>query len=142
MSWKVMGWIYIVLVFLGLVGCTADQVDKYVANSTSLAKEQTAIILDDNAKQTEALTEQHKVMAPEVAAAIDAAILPYKVENAKLKEQVAAMHHEVSKLTEELSEQMAALADWGLGFLGVGGVGGAFAVGKKSGKKAGSGATT
>ena len=129
-------WVSLVLpIFLAscLGGCTADTVDKWAANSTALAKEQTTIILDDNAAQTDTITEQFAAISPENAEAVRALMAGYAAENEALKEQVAGMHHELTKVTDKLGTVLNA----GLGFLGLGGAGAVGAAGMAMGKKKG-----
>lgn len=114
-----------------LSGCTVDDVDKWVANSTALAKEQTTVLLEDNKDQTQTLSEQHALMAPELAAKLESIKMNYDLQNAKNAETITNMHHEISKVSEDLEGFIGNITNTVLGILGVGGIGGAFAVGKK-----------
>ena len=106
-----------------LIGCSAGEVDKWVANSTALAKEQTSILLADNNKQTETLSEQHKTMIPEKASELQTLMAPYLLQNIENQELVAAMHSEIGKLSEKLGTVInSGLGVATLGVLGGGGV--------------------
>lgn len=129
---RVMGMAFVL--GLGVAGCAAEKVDRWAANSTALAKEQTTILLDDNAEQTESLTAQHKLMSPEVEAAIEDAIAPYRVENTRLRDEVASMHSELGKMSESLGDKLRGITNGALGVLGIGGMGAAGAVGRMTKK--------
>lgn len=112
-------------------GCTAGDIDKYMANSTDLAKQQTNIILKDNEEQTNTLSEQHKLMTPELAEQLQIVKNEYTVSNMKMQEEINAMHHEISKMGEEVGN----ILNGALALLGIGGAGGAVALGRKTVKK-------